>query len=712
MKKIIASNVLNKYPSASSIISELTTNISKYDFTVDSTLYFGFPKFVGYEEDVEEPDLLILSPNHGVFILRFTDEVGLDTDKIEDMCDELFGLLFSKLNESKLLRKKRQELQVPIDTYIYLENAQDIDSEYICSSLEEIADKLEQQKKELTLPLNDNIIGEVKSIIEGTKALSSMNKRSITANDTSSMAYIISKLENEIKTFDFEQLQSGVTIIDGPQRIRGLAGSGKTVVLAMKAAQIHINQPTKNILITFYTKSLYQQIKNLITKFYRHYKKIDPDWTKIHIKHAWGGAGIDGVYYSACQDNGIKTISFGQAKNYNYNAPFDYICQKAVETGRLQAKYDYVLIDEAQDMPTYFFRLIYNITKFNENIPDEKNIIWGYDELQNIFRVKTKTAKELFGSDNDGLDFIDLDRASHKIPHYLKNDIVLYKCYRNPRAILLVAHALGFGIYNKEGKLPVQALENKEHWEDFGYKALTDVKVNTMVEIERPEENSPLSINRYVDEKELIQHYSAETVEEEVEWIKKEIIKFLADGLNPEDILVISLDDRNAKEYFNKLTNQLIQKDILVNNLLLNPYTSTIFSQDNHITLSTVHRAKGNEAPVVFVIGIDALYKNRDTRSARNKLFTAFTRTKGWLRVSGIERRASYFFHEIDIALSNFPKLIFKQPSLEEVDTIQRDLSDKSKKMTEIKKKYYAELKEAGFSNEEIAEQMKESEKI
>ena len=258
MNKVIASNVLNEYPIASSIINELVDNPIAYNLTDQSTLYFGFPKFVGYEEGTEEPDLVILSPRHGVLILRFTLENNLTVDSVEEISDELFGLIFSKLNESKILRKKRKELQLPVETYVFSENDNNIKSEYLCNSFEDIKEKLNQQICESII--DEKIINEAKSIIEGTKALSTKNSRKVDDNDTSSKLYIINQLENEIKNFDFDQLQSAITIIDGPQRIRGLAGSGKTVVLAMKAAQIHINEPDKNILVTFYTKSLYEPI--------------------------------------------------------------------------------------------------------------------------------------------------------------------------------------------------------------------------------------------------------------------------------------------------------------------------------------------------------------------------------------------------------------------------------------------------------------------
>ena len=47
----------------------------------------------------------------------------------------------------------------------------------------------------------------------------------------------------------------------------------------------------------------------------------------------------------------------------------------------------------------------------------------------------------------------------------MQNDIVLPKCYRNPKEILVTAHAIGFGIYND---ILLQSLENNSHWNDYG----------------------------------------------------------------------------------------------------------------------------------------------------------------------------------------------------------------------------------------------------
>ena len=54
----------------------------------------------------------------------------------------------------------------------------------------------------------------------------------------------------------------------GIQRIRGMAGSGKTVILARKAVELHTKHPEWDIIVTFNTWALKKQIVALIDKFY------------------------------------------------------------------------------------------------------------------------------------------------------------------------------------------------------------------------------------------------------------------------------------------------------------------------------------------------------------------------------------------------------------------------------------------------------------
>src|SRR5437588_9874181 len=101
------------------------------------------------------------------------------------------------------------------------------------------------------------------------------------------------------------QKQAAIESPDGPVRIRGLAGSGKTIVLALKAAYLHTQHPEWTIAVTFWTRSLYQQFEDLIRRFTFEYLMDEPDWEKLRILHAWGGGGREGVYSQIASHCGI-----------------------------------------------------------------------------------------------------------------------------------------------------------------------------------------------------------------------------------------------------------------------------------------------------------------------------------------------------------------------------------------------------------------------
>ncbi|HAG85845.1 MAG TPA: DNA/RNA helicase, partial [Cyanobacteria bacterium UBA12227] len=54
------------------------------------------------------------------------------------------------------------------------------------------------------------------------------------------------------------------------------------------------------------------------------------------------------------------------------------------------------------------------------------------------------------------------------------------------------------------------------------------------------------------------------------------------------------------------------------------------------VTVSRIHRAKGNEADMVYVVGLDKVAKDESNLQLRNQLFVALTRSKGWVKLSGI----------------------------------------------------------------------------
>jgi superfamily I DNA and RNA helicase len=674
----------------------------------NSVIYYDFPAYIDYDSAASRPDILILSPKHGFVAVRFIDDSlfrrsGESISEIDQSLGDFCSNLYSRLLRSRELRINQRQAIVDIYPVLFVFGLGDtpipdkvtIESN-VCGSLEAFS----QYIRGLELySLDARIISEVRSVVEGAKALSRPTKRQIENPEKQPLAVAFSALEAEIANFDHKQRHVALVDIGGPARIRGLAGSGKTIILAMKAAHYHLNNPDAKILVTYFTKSLRNTIRNLITRFYRHYSETDPDWKNLHVRHGWGGATAPGVYSDTCRRHGISPLKLPEAARLakRGETAFGAACSHLLSQATILQYYKYVLIDEGQDFPASFYELCYRIT---EGERDRKNIVWAYDELQDIMNVKIRQPIELFGRDADGMPRVDLDRSSGFVPPGATNDAVLEKCYRNQRDVLVTAHAMGFGIY---GNI-VQLLESEAHWRDVGYEVPTgELVTGKVVRVRRPLRNSPLSFPE-VPGVPLLEWHEASDLTEEINWVVGQIEEFLRGGLAAEEILVISLDDKSTKSYFSKLTLALSERGISSNNIIADPYNEPPFTIADRVTLSTVYRAKGNEAPAVVAIGVDAVETR--SRDGRNKLFTAFTRTKAWLRVSGIGPLAATIFAELDRAFSAAPEMEFVMPDLAEIETIQRGFSKKQAAARKARDEFIKKLREAGFSDDEIEEEL------
>lgn len=673
---------------------QLIDHLNAYDKEIgiqDGILYYGYPVFKGYEENTVKTNFLLISKKVGVVLLATSSENYIDQNF--ESLNEAYSHVNSLLIKSSILRK-RKKLIFEVETKLFSPSSK-IEDEDLIASLQGITDFLSEKNEDLT----EEQVDEIRSVIEGAKALSKPTQRRSINEDDKNKLNILIKLEDEIINFDAEQRKAAINLINGPQRIRGLAGSGKTIILAMKLAYIHLQYPDKKILFTFYTKSLYTLVINVINKFYRHFASSEPNWDNIDVLHAWGGYRVEGVYFNAAIENGFNPIHLDNAKKFNSKDPFLYVCSQLIDKD-INKKYDYILIDEAQDLPDEFFKLCYLLAHGDSG--SEKNIVWAYDDLQTIFNIYTRTPMDLFGNDSNGKPLIDLRLFSRNLSWGQSNDLVLYKCYRNPLDVLVTAHTLGFGLYDE----PVQILENIEHWQDVGYELVQGQYIEGQkVTLRRKPENSPLSISKYQDKNEIIKTFLAADLNNETDYIVREIKDFLSQGLKPEDIMIISLDDRYAKLYFKNLSFKLSENGILSNNIISSRMENPPFILENMITLTTVHRAKGNEAACVFVLGIDSLYPSKKYRQTRNKIFTAFTRTKAWLRVSGIGTGAQHFFEEIEISLNKSPNIEFIVPNKQNLDHIQRDLGQKEQLKLRFREEIQ-KLQEFGFSVDEMEEEM------
>jgi len=628
-----------------------------------SVLYYNYPFFLDDEGEIIPSKILLIS-KYGIFIIWVVEEVKIDFDSVvllNETIEQLMYIIRSKLMVNRNLRKfKKNTFDYVLKPRIYapiLDGKTEFEytvyqtEESLINSLKDIIGK--------SVIYNELEYREIRATLEGSKPLKTVKKRDISAAKTK--GNIVDELEKMIALFDKQQRTIFSKPIKGPTRIRGLAGSGKTIILTMKAALLHLNNPEAEIIYTFWTKSLYQLIKQFIIKFYTQYSSGQkPNWNKLQILHGWGSKKKDGFYRNICIENEISPLSFYDVKQYTY--PFDEACKRLLKEVDLTPKYDYILVDEGQDFPASFIKICNKLSK-------ENKFILAYDDQQSIFQSKAPNPGDIFGYDED-----------NKPKKSFIEDLVLHKVYRNPREVLICAHALGFGIY---GDKIVQVIEDMAYWSDIGYIVKEgEPKTGSIIKVERPEINSLSFISSKYKPEQIIRVEVCENLTEEIAILVKYIKNDIKDEkLNPDDILVIIVNDYAAKYVLKMVSNALEEENILFNDVHSDPFNIMNFFMKDRVTLSTIHKAKGNEAYSVYIIGIDFLFEYPNLIK-RNRLFTAITRSKAWVTLMGVGKFAEACQKEIDSALLNYPFLIFEYPDEKVIKRIKRELSfDSIKKM-------------------------------
>ena len=374
----------------------------------------------------------------------------------------------------------------------------------------------------------------------------------------------LKRLEDSIATLDNMQSKAVIETTDGVQRIRGLAGSGKTIVLALKAAYLHAQHPDWRIAVTFNTRSLKGQFRRLINTFSIEQTGDEPDWDRLRILSAWGapgGSDRDGIYHEFCRKHEIRYSDYRSAKfEYKTADPFAAACENALSEARsISTLYDAILIDEAQDFPPAFLRLCY------ETLEGHKRLVYAYDELQNLSGDSLPPPEDIFGRRQDGTPKVSLDNPGGNLP---RRDIILEKCYRNSRPVLVTAHSLGFGIYRTPPKTRstglVQMFDNANLWGEIGYEVRSgSLSENQKVVLRRTDDSSPGFLEEHSSVEDLVVFNAFDTEEEQAEWVANSIKENLEkDELRHDDIVVINPDPLTTRKQTGPIRRRLLEMNI------------------------------------------------------------------------------------------------------------------------------------------------------
>ncbi len=469
---------------------------------------------------------------------------------------------------------------------------------------------------------------------------------------------VIRDVEKRLKGLDQEQQKGAFQIPDGPQRLRGLAGTGKTVLLAKRAAKIHARHPDWRVAFVFFTRSLYEQVRGLVESFYREMTGEPPDWQKLEILHAWGGTSRPGFYWTLSRSCGLRPLNATQAEersdSKNPGEKFEYVCNELeLAAGDFKPIYDALLIDEGQDLPPSFYHLAL------KSLKEPKRLYWAYDEAQGIGSLRVPRPSLVFG-EKGGKPLVDL---SGKYEGGIEKSHVFRRCYRTPELLLMAAHAVNMGLLRKGEAL--QGLTTREDWSQLGYEVEGNfLKAGEPVRLRRDSDarRHPFDVDEGLRRRAgpllVLQTFADEKAEQR--WVAGQVAYDIREkGLRPTDLLVTALVGDDEKQYFDGL-------EACLRGLGVHCWRpgrergSDDFHRDGHVTLATIFEAKGNEAWKVYAARFH--YAMRPARRGeqelhkRNQAYVALTRARIWCVVTGL---GSPVFEELRQAVAQAPELVF-----------------------------------------------------
>ncbi|WP_445217687.1 DEAD/DEAH box helicase [Bradyrhizobium sp. Pa8] len=627
------------------------------------TLYVGYP-VLAIDDGRVEFDAVLVSRDRGVVIFDIysfagrthAESSGSAPSEVDGRQEQLYAALFNKLNSFKELRRGRQLLvdiiTVAIDPLVDVSSWDDDAETHVVSlnSLGVIPQLAPSDR------ISDVEVQHLNAAIQRISNLRPPKKRDNVTRQNSKGA-AIKAIEAQIANLDLWQKRGSIEYVDGPQRIRGLAGSGKTVVLALKAAYLHVKRPDWKIVVTFNTRSLYQQFESLIQRFVFAQIGDGPDWEKLTVMHAWGAYDRPGVYSTITSALGIPFRDFGTASRmFGYNQAFDGACKEVVSSisDRDLALYDVMLIDEAQDLPASFFKIAYRAVK------EPRRIVWAYDDLQNLGDFHMPSEAELFGWQSDGTQRVTLLNNDDQP----QQDIVLPRSYRNPPWTLVTAHGVGFGVNHDP---MIQMFPDPALWLRLGYRETQgELDFDRNVVIERDPKSVPDFFGKLLNPEDSLQVRTVESQDVQYDVVAKTIAHLLAEEeLQHSDILVVIPDTMTSRRTSARILTALRENGLQGHVPGITSSRDEIF-KDSSIAVTHIHRAKGNEAPVIFVVDADYCESAFDKKKRRNVLFTAITRSRAWTYVIGVGPGMQQIENEILQIRNNNYRLSFHYPSQQE----------------------------------------------
>ncbi|AEH47524.1 3'-5' exonuclease [Parageobacillus thermoglucosidasius] len=382
---------------------------------------------------------------------------------------------------------------------------------------------------------------------------------------------------HDIKAMDLHQENLAKQIGDKHRLIRGVAGSGKTLILASRAKLLAKEHPDWKILILCYNISLAQGIRQLINHMLREPDSLfDFDFTK---------------------HDGLADTAYGQiiVRNFHEWLKHDlkiteqqipYILEKLEKGEAILPTYDAILVDEGQDFSSDWLALISKLLN-----PETQSLLLVEDRAQTIYRRKRSYAQDT------GLNFQGRSK-------------ILTINYRNTAQIVKFA----WDFYRTHS-----VLKNKVAHREFEGEII-----------------APQSTRRKGPEPVILKadHFATEMKE-----VAKQIQMLHNEKKVPySEILILYRVKRTHLQDIIGVIKRALEKEQIPYYWLTENETAkrTFLRDDDKVKVSTIESSKGLDFQAVFIVNIDNMPFSLEEDKERevSLLYIGMTRAKEYLYLS------------------------------------------------------------------------------
>lgn len=468
-------------------------------------------------------------------------------------------------------------------------------------------------------PLTSEQVSIIKEVFGDAQVL--QDKRNIRDNlHENTVGSMIDDLACIDKNLSNEQQElSRIQIKGFPRLIRGVAGSGKSIVLSNIVArylnryknsdelfQQHAYYP--KVAVICFNRALVPFLKEKINSSYHQQTYEELGNETIVVKH------LNGFLYNLFNhdDIPIKYINYSEGDaSYRANKYIEGLeVLKRTNTEKYKSLlFDAIFIDEGQDIEPEEYKLLLLLLK-NDKYTDEKNLIIFYDDAQNLYARKRPIWKEI------GIDLGKGDRSR-----------IMKECFRNSKEIV----ELGFNVLVGKQAPDSETVKNRT------YADIKTLKQHDM--IEESDEIIKIKFTDRTSHKPLIN--ICESRDKEKQALVTDVINLIYEyNVRPEDILILFSSEHDFIDINKMIEEKDINKKIkgFIKPFGNYPDKDAYIFKENHLTISTIYGAKGYDAYVVFMLGVDSFSTDEKGRAL---FYVGVTRSKIGLNISGIKN--SYY---------------------------------------------------------------------